>query len=162
MALKNIFPNTLGCNGMDASLPSVARCQKGPLTTSVPAEPSPPIRLANMASLPCWVAVKRMHKETFPLRKSAAPYPRHWEHFYWAALLLPPLAVCLVEVCVRLALWRPGPPRVLLRVFWWEWLHYCGHPAWETAAYIPKNSSRRLKRDVYVFACTLSSRPMAP
>ena len=34
MAVKNIFPNTLGCNGMDASLPSVARCQKGPLTTS--------------------------------------------------------------------------------------------------------------------------------
>ena len=34
MAVKHIFPNTLGCNGMDASLPSVARCQKGPLTTS--------------------------------------------------------------------------------------------------------------------------------
>ena len=34
MAVKNIFPNTLGCNGMDASLPSVARCQKGPSTTS--------------------------------------------------------------------------------------------------------------------------------
>ena len=34
MAVKHIFPITLGCNGMDASLPSVARCQKGPLTTS--------------------------------------------------------------------------------------------------------------------------------
>ncbi|QVQ81362.1 HNH endonuclease [Pseudomonas lundensis] len=34
MAVKHIFPNTLGCNGIDASLPSVARCQKGPLTTS--------------------------------------------------------------------------------------------------------------------------------
>ena len=34
MAVKHIFPNTLRCNGMDASLPSVARCQKGPSTTS--------------------------------------------------------------------------------------------------------------------------------
>lgn len=63
------------------------------------------MRLAYRASLRCWVAAKRMHKETFLSRKSVvAPYPPHWEHFCQAGLLL--LAACPVVVFARLTLWN--------------------------------------------------------
>ena len=209
MAVKHIFPNTLGCNGIDGNrrhaeateqaqaawdrtLAANARNEReadarrrsintpdevasrgcvfaksctlpyGTINYISPGGAIPTDPVSQYGEFALLGGRETDAQGNIPLKKISGSVPSSLGTLLLGALLLAPQAVCLVVVCVRLVLWRPGPPRVLLRVFWWEWLHCCGHPAWATAAYIPKNSSRRLKRDVYVFACTLSSRPTAP
>ncbi|EIK93294.1 hypothetical protein PMM47T1_27734 [Pseudomonas sp. M47T1] len=91
-------------------------------------------------------------------------YRQHWEHFYWVGQLLRLLA-CLVVVCALLELLlRQGALQrvrvllavqawllpVLLLAHWPVWLQCFGRRVLATVAFIQKNSSSRLKKDVHV------------